>query len=136
MTTVSALLIIMLVPSGAQAFITRSTHAFITRSALARLTPAAATIRMNAGTGEGFNSFRRWPSAASVTLTSSARSFFGLSEQSEVTLDQMRDCNKYNAGTLEKVMNAQPIADQRGEEVRLDCNYVEDECQLQWIKVV
>ena len=93
----------------------------------------APTVMMNAGSGEGFNSFRRWPSAASVSLTSGAQNFFGLSDSSDVSMDQMRDCNKCSSDTLERVLNAQPIADQRGEKVQLD---VDGQGHLQWIKVV
>ena len=79
---------------------------------------------------EGFNSFRRWPSAAAVSLTSRAKSFFG--RDGELTFAEMRGLNKFDVGMLDKVMDARPMADQRGEKVLLDLV----DGHLEWITVV
>ena len=87
---------------------------------------------------QGFNSFRRWPTYKqnAVSLTSKARSFFGLAEMEdgEVTFEEMceRGKDKCDIDYLEKLMNAMPLADQRGEQVMLDVNHG----KLEWSKVV
>ena len=113
-------------------------------SALALLVPAnpaslaaistrlpARPVVMNQCAEGGFNAFRQWPSAARVSLTPSAQSFFG--EQSDVTFDQMREKNICEPDVLDKIMNSMPMADQRGEKVLLDVN---GEGVLEWITVV
>ena len=81
--------------------------------------------------GQGFNAFRRWPHASTVSLTNEARSFFGLdgTSQNQLTFDEMRDLNKCSEGTLDQIFNSMPLPDQRGERVMLD---VDGQGQLQW----
>ena len=94
--------------------------------------PASHLLTMMAGPGEGFNSFRRLPSASSVSLTSDAMSFFGLMDD-KTTLQEMRDCHKCDDDILEKTLQDMPMPDQRGEKVLLD---VDGQGHLHWIKVV
>ena len=112
---------------------------------------------MNRCNNEGFNSFRRWPSSSTVSLTSKAQAFFGqggevrllasqivvffLSFASsfgclialQLTFDEMRQLKRLDIDMLDKVMDARPMADQRGEKVLLD---VDREGHLEWITVV
>lgn len=79
---------------------------------------------------EGFNSFRRWPSSSTVSLTRRAQRVFG---EREMTFDQMRDSKLCDDSVLEKVMDARPMADQRGEHVMLD---VDEHGHFEWLTVV
>lgn len=94
-------------------------------------------VVMNDCASGGFNSFRRWPTASKVVLTSNAQSFFGLEDTSS-TFDELRAskaCNskECNAEVLEKLMASMPLADQRGEKVVLN---VDEQGHLEWNKVV
>ena len=66
-----------------------------------------------------FNSFRRWPSQAPVSLTAKAQAFFGQTK-AELTFDEMREMKAADADVLDEVMQSMPMADQRGERVMLD----------------
>ena len=94
-------------------------------------------VVMNDCSSGGFNSFRRWPTASKVALTSKAQSFFSLEDTSS-TFDELRAskaCNseECNAEVLEKLMASMPLADQRGEKVVLN---VDEQGHLEWNKVV
>ena len=86
-----------------------------------------------AGGGQGFNSFRRWPSASSVSLTNNAQSFFGLEGQQDCTLEQMMECSKCDSKALQTMMGSMPLPDQRGESILLD---VDGQGRLHWTKHV
>ena len=91
---------------------------------------------MNRVDSEGFNSFRRWPSAAPVTLTESAKAFLGLDDGSaarELTFDEIREATTAcDDEAIDEILDARPMADQRGETVVLDA----EQGQLRWIKEV
>jgi hypothetical protein len=107
------------------------------RTSLAPVVQLSRVMMGDCG-NQGFNSFRRWPTYKqnAVSLTSKARSFFGLAEMEdgEVTFEEMceRGKDKCDIDYLEKLMNAMPLADQRGEQVMLDVN----NGKLEWSKVV
>ena len=50
-----------------------------------------------------------------------------------MTFDQMRDSKLCDDSVLEKVMDARPMADQRGEHVMLD---VDEHGHFEWLTVV
>ena len=87
--------------------------------------------RMGRCDGEGFNSFRQWPSSSAVSLTGKAQSVFGLG--GETSFAEMRKLSKCDTGELEAIMDARPMEDQRGEKVLLDVNA---QGRLEWITVV
>ena len=92
-------------------------------------------LSMNRVDSEGFNSFRRWPSAAPVTLTESAKAFLGLdgSAARELTFDEIREATTVaDDEAIDEILDARPMADQRGETVVLDA----EQGQLRWIKEV
>ena len=93
-------------------------------------------LSMNRVDSEGFNSFRRWPSAAPVTLTESAKAFLGLDDGSaarELTFDEIREATTAcDDEAIDEILDARPMADQRGETVVLDA----EQGQLRWVKEV
>ena len=86
----------------------------------------ASPVSMGRCNEEGFNSFRRWPSEAPVSLSSRAQRLFG--QKSELTFAQMRNYN-IDGGILDDIMDARPMADKRGERIVLD---VDDGGHFTW----
>ena len=89
---------------------------------------------MNAVDYEGFNSFRRWPSSSMVSLSEQAKIAFELdTEVEELTFDAIRSNSKFDDAVMDRLLDARPMADQRGEKVMLD---VDSMGSLVWSKVV
>ena len=76
-------------------------------------------VFMNKQDHEGYNSLRRWPSSAKVSLTSPARRYFGL-EADEADWDELKGL-KVDVD-WEALIDSRPMADQRGEMIKLDLN--------------
>lgn len=113
-----------------------ATAAFVAPASPTSLSTRARPLAMGRCNDEGFNSFRRWPSSSTVSLTTRAAAFFG--EKNELTFNEMRGLKKCASDVLDQIMDDRPMADQRGEKVLLDleAGHKPLEAGLKWITVV
>lgn len=123
-----AVMLITLIAMASSAALIPGSASPLTR--ISRPAPYTSLVHvvMNKNNDEGFNSFRRWPSSATVSLTSRASTYFGLDDD-ESEWDELKELK--DGINWDLLIDSRPMADQRGEIIQLD---VDEKGHLEWTK--